>query len=54
MNKTKTWGQNKNRWVQQTHTHTHSHAHPPTHPQDLGERRGKGGIDRHTFYQTRE
>ena len=41
-------------------TSTHPPIHPPpsphthAHTQDLGERRGKGGFDRHTFYKTRD
>ena len=36
------------------HTHSLTHIHPPPHTQDLGERRGKGGFDRHTLYKTRD
>ena len=38
-----------------THTHTHARAHKSWRRGGgkEGERRGKGGFDRHTFYKTR-
>ena len=35
-----------------TRTHPHTHTHTPSHTQDLGEKRGKEGFDRHIFYKT--